>query len=254
MVRIRTKLLFIVCLLFQSVSIGQTGFVTKDSTIFHTVNTELKNLLEIPNTSKAGLLIKHTGFSLYYSEVYEQALWVAYELTKDETNKVFDRSNNFLVDPLVESGTANDGDYSRSGYDRGHLAPAADMGWSATAMAESFYYSNMSPQIPGFNRGVWKRLEELVRTWAVENNSVYVVSGPVLTEGLPTIGGNGVSIPKYYFKVILDYSEPDIKGIGLILPNASSEEPLQHFAVTIDSVEHLTGLDFFPLVQMIRKY
>jgi endonuclease G len=204
--------------------------------------------LEIPKTNPSDIIITHTGYSLLYNETHEQANWVAYELTKEETTKIVDRTNKFMVDPLVKTGTANDNDYAGSGYDKGHLAPAADMGWSSTTMTESFYYSNMSPQEPGFNRGVWKRLEELVRTWAIENNSIYIVTGPVLIAGLPTIGVNKVSVPKYFYKVILDYNEPSIKGIGFIMTNTSSGEPLQTFAVTIDSVENLTGIDFFPLL------
>jgi endonuclease G len=207
--------------------------------------TKLFNL-EIPKTNPKETIIKHTGFSLLYNETHEQATWVAYELTKEETNKTFDRTDKFIVDPKVKTGTANDKDYVGSGYDRGHLAPAADMGWSATAMAQSFYYSNMSPQSPSFNRGIWKKLEELVRYWAIENNSVYVVTGPVLTSNLKTIGPNNVSVPNYYYKVILDFNEPNIKGIGFIMPNTSLSGPLEKFAVTIDSVEKFTGLDFFP--------
>jgi endonuclease G len=122
------------------------------------------------------------------------------------------------------------------------------MGWSTTAMAESFYYSNMSPQTPNFNRGIWKKLEELVRTWAIENNSIYIATGPVLTNNLQSIGPNKVSVPKYYYKVILDYTKPSIKGIGFILPNSGSKEPLQNYAVSINSVEKLTGINFFPLL------
>jgi len=202
--------------------------------------------LEIPETAPHDIVITHTGFSLLYNEAHEQASWVAYVLTKEKTAKIYERENKFIPDPAVKTGTACDRDYAGSGYDRGHLAPASDMGWSAVAMSESFYYSNISPQVPSFNRGVWKRLEELVRTWAVENDTVYVVTGPVLTQGLSTIGPNRVSVPRYYYKVVLDYTEPGIKGIGFILPNAPSGEPLQHFAVSIDSVEKVTGINFFP--------
>jgi endonuclease G len=170
---------------------------------------------------------------------------VAYTLTKEKTKKLFNRSDKFIVDPQV-TGTACNKDYSKSGYDRGHLAPAADMGWSSTAMAESFYYSNMSPQVPAFNRGIWKKLEELVRSWATENNTIYIATGPVLTSSLPTMGVNKISIPKYFYKVILDYSGQDIKGIGFIIPNLGSKEPIDHFAVSIDSVEKFTGIDFYP--------
>ena len=204
------------------------------------------SLMEIPKIHPGDIIITHTGYSLLYDETYEQADWVAYELTKEETGKGAKRTNKFIRDPQVKTGSADNSDYSGSGYDRGHMAPAGDMGWSSTSMAESFYYSNMSPQEPGFNRGIWKNLEELVRTWAVENQAIYVVTGPVLTSGLATIGNNKVAVPKYYYKVILDYTEPGLKGIGFILPNKASKEPLQAFAVTIDSVEKFTGIDFFP--------
>lgn len=111
----------------------------------------------------------------------------------------------------------------------------------------------MSPQLPAFNRGIWKKLEELVRTWAVENEVLYIVTGPILINGLQSIGPNKVSIPKYFYKVILDYTEPGINGIGFILPNAGSSEPLQDFAVTIDSVEKLTGIDFYPLIPVTQQ-
>ncbi|KHJ38017.1 nuclease [Pedobacter glucosidilyticus] len=201
--------------------------------------------LELPKLTKSDIIIQHSGFSLSYNELHEQANWVAYELTKEETVKVHSRTDKFLEDPKVKTRTANAKDYASSGYDRGHLAPAADMVWSATAMAESFYYSNMSPQNPSFNRGIWKKLEELVRTWAVENEALYIATGPVLNSGLPSIGTNKVSVPNYYYKVILDYKAPEIKGIGFILENKSSSQPLQSYAVSIDSVEKFTGIDFF---------
>ena len=154
--------------------------------------------LEIPMMKGDIPIIRHLGYEFQYSEKHEQAFWVAYELTKKETEKAFERTNEFIPDPSVSTGTATVGDYSKSGYDRGHLAPAADMGWSAQAMKESFYFSNMSPQEPGFNRGIWKKLEEQVRTWAKAYDSIYVVTGPVLKDGLVQLGPNGVSIPKYY--------------------------------------------------------
>lgn len=204
--------------------------------------------LEIPFFQEGDQIVSHTGYTLSYNETYEQANWVAYELTAKETQKAFERTNKFLVDPAVSTGSATDADYKKSGFDRGHLAPAADMGWSSTTMIESFYFSNMSPQLPGFNRGIWKNLESLARSWANENESIYVVTGPVFTNGMSTIGGNQVAIPNYYYKVILDYREPSLKGIGFILPNASSSLPLQHFAVSIDSVEKVTGIDFYHLL------
>lgn len=159
--------------------------------------------LEIPKTDSVNLIIEHAGYSFRYSEPHEQPLWVAYELTAAETMKSVERTDRFIPDPKVPTGTATNKDYEKSGYDRGHLAPAADMGWSAQAMAESFYFSNMSPQIPEFNRGIWKNLEGLVRNWAQVNGSIYIVTGPVLKPGLKTIGPNRVSVPEHYYKVVL---------------------------------------------------
>lgn len=209
-------------------------------------HTPVIDKIEIPKVNNGEEVINHTGYSLLYNEDHEQASWVAYELTKEETNNIYGRTDKFIVDPSVKTGTATDADYSGSGYDRGHLAPAADMGWSATAAAESFYYSNMSPQEPGFNRGIWKRLEDLVRAWAVENNSIYITTGPILTTGLPSIGPDKVSVPKYFYKVILDYNDPDVKAIGFLIPNSSQSASLQSFVVSIDSIEELSGIDFYP--------
>ena len=205
--------------------------------------------LEIPAHITDDELIKHSGFTLLYNEKHEQAQWVAYELTKEETNNTYQRTNKFLPDPSVKTKTANDNDYLGSGYDRGHLAPASDMGWSAQTMFESFYYSNMSPQEPSFNRGIWKKLEEQVRAWAINYDSIYVVTGPVLKDNLLFIGENKVSVPEYYYKVILDLTSRDKKGMGFIMKNEGSGLALSNFAVTIDSIEHITGIDFFPLLE-----
>jgi len=256
-------LILISFFVFQLLSFGQQEAKTSDGRkiILHDngtwvyADTNQNNFkvteipkLEIPKTSPKDQIIRHTGYSLLYDEAHEQASWVAYELTKEETHKLFDRTDKFIVDPLISTGSANESDYKGSGYDRGHLAPAGDMGYSEKTMAESFYYSNMSPQELSFNRCIWKKLEELVRTWAVENEKLYIVTAPVLTQDLPTIGANKISVPKYYYKVILDYTLPDIKGIGFIMPNKASSEPLQSYAVSIDSVESFTGIDFFPLL------
>ena len=200
---------------------------------------------ELPKPTNHDQIITHTGYTLSYNTTCHIANWVAYELTAEETVPVVRRNNKFIPDPLIQSVSASNADYKRSGYDKGHLAPSADMCYSYQTMAESFYLSNMSPQVPGFNRGIWKNLEEHVRQWAIDDKAVYVVTGTILTKGLPTIGHNKITVPAYFYKVILDYTEPEIKGIGFIMPNHWSQEPLQHYAVTIDSVEKLTGTDFF---------
>lgn len=191
-------------------------------------------------------LLYHTAYAFVYSEKHEQSKWVAYRLTKARVESSAERSNEFRPDGLVVTGTADNADYYKSGYDKGHLAPAADMGWSQTTMKESFYFSNMSPQLPSFNRGVWKRLETKVRKWASEYEGIYVVTGPILTDSLPTIGGNKVAVPQYFYKIIYDYTLPEIKAIAFIIPNRKSSADLRTFAVTIDEVEKATGINFFP--------
>jgi endonuclease G len=242
------SLLVVIVFAFQSnnESIVQTASGAQQEQKQEVLQTENISQLEHPALLPNEKIISHTGYSFVYSEEHEQAKWIAYELTKEETNSLFERTDKFLVDPFVTTGTAENSDYLKSGYDKGHLAPAADMGWSAITMKESFYLSNMSPQLPGFNRGVWKRLEELMRSWAIDNSAIYIVTGPVLTSGLPTIGGNRVSIPNSYYKVILDYTQPEIKAMGFILPNESSSSALTSFSVSIDEVEKATGIDFFP--------
>jgi endonuclease G len=201
--------------------------------------------IELPRPSPHDQIIKHSGYFLSYNPAFHIANWVAYELTAEETVAVVKRNDKFIPDPLLSSSTVSNADYKGSGYDRGHLAPSADMCFSYQTMAESFYLSNMAPQNPGFNRGIWSKLEAQVRQWAIDDKAVYAVTGTVLTKGLPTIGNNMITVPAYFYKLILDYTEPDIKGIAFIMPNEGSQEPLQHFAVSIDSVERVTGTDFF---------
>lgn len=234
----------IVLLLIQINSFAQT----QSHSISNNQISAIPNL-EIPKINPSDEIVHHFAYTLSYSEPNEQASWVAYLLTKAHaTTKIANRTNKFIPDPLVSTGSATNADYAKSGYDKGHLSPAGDNAWSAITMAESFYYSNMSPQVPAFNRGIWKKLEEKVRDWAIEYDSLYVVTAGVLTDDLLTIGLDKVSVPKQYYKVILKYSKGDVKGIGFILPNEGSQEPLQDFVVTIDSVQKVTGIDFYPLL------
>jgi len=199
-------------------------------------------------TTKEGTLVYHQYYVLSYSEEHEQAEWVAYLLSRKRLEQPWvDRYDEFMEDSLVKSGSAHWRDYRNSGYDRGHLAPAADMAFNKEAMRESFYMSNISPQARHFNGGIWRELEELTRNWAKENEELYVVSGPVLSEpGKGRIGDCKVTIPTAFFKVLLDLREPELKGIAFWLPNEVSYQPLQEYALSIDEVEARTGIDFFP--------
>lgn len=202
----------------------------------------------LPAYASGDEIVEHDGYTLRYREAYEQADWVAYPLLANDITGDADRDQErFQPDPLVQTGSALAADYTRSGYDRGHLAPAGDFKFSQRLTRESFYMSNISPQAPDFNRGIWKQLEELVRRWAVRDNGLYVVTGPVLRSGLPTIGRqNEVSVPKQYYKVILYCNNPEIRMIGFLLKNEGSEKSLKQFVVPVDQIEQLTGIDFFP--------
>eukprot|EP00919_Chromeraceae_sp_WS-2016_P048901 GHVR01115632.1.p1 GENE.GHVR01115632.1~~GHVR01115632.1.p1 ORF type:complete len:253 (+),score=34.20 GHVR01115632.1:347-1105(+) len=193
-----------------------------------------------------GDIIYHNYYVLKYDEQHEQAKWVYYILTKDMVlNHSVSRTNDFRMDQSVESISAELIDYVGSGYDRGHLCPAGDMDFDSLAMSESFYMSNMSPQAPSFNRGIWKRLESQVRKWAIENEKIHVITGGVLITGLPVIGLNQVSIPFAYYKIILDNNPPELKAIAFLMENKGSSEPLETFALTVDNIEQLTGINFF---------
>ena len=211
-----------------------------------------KEQLSNPNTNvnfnscfETDKIINHDYYSLSYNEEAEQAEWVSYKLTTSSFSQNIERTNDFREDPMVIEGSANLGDYYKSGYDRGHLAPAGSMKKSELSMSESFMMSNMSPQLAGFNRGVWKRLEGKVRFWVENNDSILVVTGPILDNPLTTIGENEVFVPRAFFKVLVAYKNEKVMGIGFIVPHEKSDKSLYSFATSIDSIEDLTGIDFY---------
>ncbi|RMI14381.1 MAG: DNA/RNA non-specific endonuclease [Calditrichaeota bacterium] len=199
----------------------------------------------LPTVPPGHQVVEHTYYVLSYNEECEQPDWVMYKLQRRFLQGSARRKDRFRPDPAVITGSATPKDYRRSGYDRGHLLPAADMKFSPEAMAETFFMSNMSPQAPQFNRGIWKKLEEQVREWCKREGELYVVTGPVLQEQLPRIGENKVCVPRYYYKIVLDYEEPEIKAIAFVMENRKLPGNIFDYAVPIDSVEALTGLDFF---------
>ncbi len=194
--------------------------------------------------STSNQIVRYTSINLAYDEGSEQAIWVCYLLTKNHLeNPVCKRSNRFKSDPNIYSKSASPKDYYKTGYDRGHLAPAADMLWEKTAMQESFYMSNMSPQKPGFNRGAWKKLESRVRNIALIEDSIIIITGPLFLDTIESIGENKVLVPSHYYKAVIDISSPRLGGVAFIMPNRNTKLPLEKFAVTIDSLELVSGLN-----------
>jgi endonuclease G len=215
----------------------------------------------IPKPMEGEEVISHLAYSLVYDENHEQAKWVVHIIAVDIVDGKASRSNNFREDPLIKTGSATEKDYFLKtkkageknkyeydgfGYDRGHLAPSADFKWNKEALSESFYYSNMSPQLADFNRKKWAKLEGLMRAYVEENTQqIFIVTGPILNDSLPVIerGENQVSIPEYFYKIALDLTNK--KAIGFIMPNKEIKNPISSFAMSINDVEIATGIDFF---------
>jgi endonuclease G len=172
---------------------------------------------------------------------------VAYEITKQEVEGIEPRSDNFMPDPEVShSETATTNDYKNSGWDRGHMAPAADMKWSRQAMKESFYLSNICPQNRNLNAGIWKDLEEQVRRLATQKGYLYVVCGPIVSEQPKTIGYNKVVIPDAFFKVLLQSANGNWSAIAFMFANESGRKPLSTYAMSVEDMQIITDIDFFP--------
>ena len=205
-------------------------------------------------TSTTGLIINHSYYSLSYSVEKKESEWVFYQLTCQQTKGNINRTNSFRPDPLIKEGAAQLIDYKGSGYDRGHLAPAGDMKISFEAMSESFFLSNMTPQNLSFNRGIWLRLEEKVRSWACEDSLLYIVAGPIFTKSDATIGPNHVTVPNFFYKIVFYNNPANYELIGFIFPNCPGAMELRDYTYNVDEIEKLTGIDFFPsLTDSIEK-
>ena len=197
-------------------------------------------------TSTTGQIVHHQNYSLSYSEPYEQAEWVAYELKSSHLSSTNHKRPYFEIDNAVKSGAAHWRNYKQSGYDRGHLCPAGDRRFSKAAHDETFLTSNISPQEHQFNAGVWNRLEQKVRCWAKKYDGVFVVTGGILKDGLKTIGEERVAVPNQFYKIVLDNTNGKPKMLAFLLNHNDSDMPLYKFVVSVDEVEKLTGIDFFP--------
>jgi endonuclease G, mitochondrial len=203
----------------------------------------------LPKLEAGDEVITHPGHMLVYSEKHEQPKWTAHIATPDLITGNLARIDSFLPDPLVKTGSAVTADYWNSGYDRGHLVPSADMRWNYDALKATYYYSNISPQVPELNRETWADLEDWGRRYVnFSKRRVFVITGPVLRDGLPTMQKadrkNEVSIPELFWKVIADLDGDQPKAIAFVMQNKKLDGPPISFAVPVDSVEKLTGVDF----------
>lgn len=192
-------------------------------------------------------ILKRTGYVVSYNKTTLLPNWVAWHLTAERTEGSAKRSGvDFAEDTEVPEPRATDWDYYNSGYDRGHMCPAADNKWSKKAMEESFLFTNMCPQNGNLNRGDWNEMEMACRKWAKKYGDLYIVCGPILYKGKhKTIGKNKVVVPEAFFKVVLRTGD-DPQAIGFIYKNTSGNRPKDSYVNTVDEVERITGIDFFP--------
>lgn len=236
-----------------------------------TINYEKDALPQTPG-SITSQVIRHRAYSTSYNADYKIPNWSFYELLATETEGRLPRSDEFQPDPSIPSRESSQlTDYRGSGLDRGHMAPSMDFNWDESIENESYYLSNMCPQDHEFNSGIWLDLEHQVRRWARRDSAICVACGPILPRkdkngrninpvtgkeyNITTIGRSKVLVPEHFFKVILSPFGDHPKAIGFIMPNenvlrrdGNGNAPIKDFAVNIDRVEELTGIDFFAIL------
>ena len=182
--------------------------------------------------------------------------WVAYHLTKENLQGQANRKDNFRPDPDLPEGKRSElEDYKKSGFDRGHMAPAADFKRSDEAMSETFFLSNMAPQQPKLNRGIWSKLEDQVRSLAETHGSIWIFTGPLYLDSLDHriapkehIGPHNVAVPTHFFKAILcEHPDGQHEMYAFVMKNQLEKLPgtSKDYVATVRRVEELSGLNFF---------
>ena len=235
---------------------GKVGEALKEKTSTATVQSGTAgsiNRLEIPvlTRKREEIRLERLGYSLSYNPHYKTPNWVAWELNAEKLADRVSRAAHFYPDPdLPPAQAVETRDYSNSGWDRGHMCPAADNKWDAQAMRESFYMTNICPQHHNLNRGDWKELEDNCRRWVEETGGpVYIACGPVFYgKAAPRFIGkeHRVQVPDAFFKVVLaGLAEGRPRAVGFLFKNTSGNRRLDSYVNTVDEVERITGYDFF---------
>jgi endonuclease G len=200
---------------------------------------------ELPAPGSREQVVKHMMYSLSYNEGYELPSWAAYQLTPEQAKATGTFKEKYVEDPLVTTGSASVKDYRDAGFIMGQLVPPEDMFTSQQAVEETFLTSNTVPQKPSFNKYVWKNIEKLIREWAKEGNTLYIATGPVLKDApFGTFGPNKISIPTRYYKTVLDVTGE--RAIGFMIRSNVATGAPKSFALPVDELEKITGIDFFP--------
>ena len=199
--------------------------------------------------AKDAMLLRRLGYTAGYSKEWRCPVWVAWELTEPHTTGEYSRKGvSYHEDYDVPAPRATNADYSRSGYDRGHMCPSGDNKWSSRAQEECFLFTNMCPQSHNLNGGDWNDLEMKCRTWAKRYGYIYIICGPVFKGDRPsrTIGRNKVWVPDGFYKVVMRTGGDDeCAAIGFYYDNEDGHRPMSEYVCTVDEIEEMTGLDFF---------
>lgn len=216
-----------------------------DKTIQSEDNNDDYCLADNKNQSNQ-LILRRTAYILSYNPELLIPNWVAWHLTAEHVNGDCPRDNTFYEDEEVSIPRATNEDYRGSGWSRGHMCPAGDNKWDEDAMRESNLLTNICPQDGRLNSGLWNKIEQDCRKWAKKYGVIYIVCGPVLlNKEHETIGENKVVVPEAFFKVVLCMN-PKPKAIGFVVRNNAGTKKRDQFINTIDEVERITGIDFFP--------
>lgn len=185
------------------------------------------------------------GYAVNYNYATKVPYFVVETIRGDQLVKSVSRKDDFREDlevPVNYRATLKD--YAGAGYDRGHMAPAADFTYSAQAMSESFFLTNMMPQNPSNNRGIWKYTEELTRYYAQKYGQVYVITGTFFDATSPVIG-NGVYVPTYVWKVVID--PRNVRSIVFFYPNKKLDpKEIEKYVISISELEQYTGVNISP--------
>lgn len=203
--------------------------------------------LEIPACGDAEDVVIHLGYTASYNHTTLVPDWVAWELTADEAAGTMEAEYSFSRDPSVDFPKASREDYSNSGWDKGHMAPRADMKWSVQALEESCYFTNICPQDHTMNSQAWRKIEELTRRLARHYGSVWVVCGPVFgSDDHRHIGPACVHVPDAFFKALAVNTGEGYRTVGFLVANNPQDGSPRRYAVSVDSVESVIGCDLFP--------
>ena len=234
--------------------IDEESMVPVDKTIESDIPMECGNFLSnqhvmfgYPSSER---ILERQAYMLSHDDDKKVARWVSYHLTDEYLVENAERSDKFKADPEIPIGKrAELEDYKGSGFDRGHIAPSADMLRSQSINDESFLLSNMAPQDHSLNAGKWATLENDVRDWAKKRKSIWIIAGPIFDDGHKTIGPNGVGVSQRFYKIVVSGQDCNFDSISFIFPNEKAQNTLEYYITSIDEIELATGLNFLDVLE-----